>query len=294
MKKLKSLYEKAAAYFADNYGQSLGKFLDIPSRVLRFFLVYIVPFIIGAKASGVVTDLPVNSSFFSLATWRTIFLDNWILLPLLIFYLIGVFWRNKIDYKNTKIHTIRDALTWIYHDLNFDGEKYAAADIRMTIWVPVRKNQKLESFRMQQLVDYVPTVSQKSTPSGGFRKNKTAGRVFRFTRPGKDEILGIGIAGLCVIAFESKHEPKVHQEMIPATVKFSDYMVSNWHFTPAQAELLTSDRRSYLCGPLMDRSAKALYGIIYIDSSDPKALTKVIANKFEKNYLTRIADLFAA
>ena len=223
----------------------------------------------------------------------TLFLDYWILLPLLALFLLGLLWNHKIEYKKSKIRALHDALLWMYQDLNFNTEDYSSADIRITLWSPISNDQKIESYRMQQILDYVPPLGQLNAPKGtGARKHKTAGRVFRFTRAKDNDILAIGIAGLCVIDFVKNHRPKIHREVIPSGVDFVDYMVTNWHFTRPQAELLTADRRSYLCGPLMDRSAHSLYGIIYIDSSSPDALSTSIATKIRKKYLSRISDLF--
>jgi len=113
----------------------------------------------------------------------TLFLDYWILLPLLALFLLGLLWNHKIEYKKSKIRALHDALLWMYQDLNFNTEDYSSADIRITLWSPISNDQKIESYRMVQILDYVPPLGKLDAPKGtGARKHKTAGRVFRFTR----------------------------------------------------------------------------------------------------------------
>lgn len=302
--KVGSFFERLSAAYADQHGQSLSKLTAPLAIVLRWFLLYIVPFIFGVKAESLIQDIPLDRSIISLSLWVRLFREYWILLLLLALFILGLVWRNHIEYTRTSLNRIRDALAWMYEDLKEEIPNHKQADIRITIWVPVKRNQKPESYRMKQLINYLPDLGKPTQDNiTYFRVNKPAGRIFRFSKCAQDDsgnevVVAIGIVGLCALSYLLYKKAQAFREKIPASIQdkpeFVDYMITNWNFTRPQAELLTSNRRAYLCIPVINRQEISLYGIIYLDARDPEALSSDIGTKIIDSYLSRVARAFVA
>jgi hypothetical protein len=154
------------------------------------------------------------------------------------------------------------------------------------MWVRHSLQKKPDIKRLKQLVDYYPSRGEKR--GRRFRPSGRSGRVFSVCRKIGDEELPIGILGYCTMVSLNDQAAKILHEEVPEEVDFIKYMVENWHFTERQAKQLTPDRRSYMCISIMNKESTELTGIIYCDSSNPKAFPNELDEKFE-TYLPRIA-----
>lgn len=248
--------------------------------MVRYFLIILLPFIIGAIGEGIIQDF-INSEKKSLLPLLS---KYWFVIPLLIIYFLGWLWQKFSGYQKRHLNRLYSSLEWFHDEMGLGD--IVDADIRCTIWAPINIREGATPIRLKQIVPYVPKRSQINDKT--FRDNGRPGRIYDFTENKDDNIVAIGIVGQCAIDSISKCEPGIYHEEVPDDINFIEYMVENWNFSESRAMSLSSNRRSYLCLSMMDAGQSDLLGIIYLDSCDPKALVKSTGTHAQK-YLPRIA-----
>ncbi|MBA7559590.1 hypothetical protein ES708_01205 [subsurface metagenome] len=114
---------------------------------------------------------------------------------------------------------------------------------RITLYVPHRRNPNV----LIQIVPYVPTKKL-----GPFKKGLDISK---------------GITGLCFRTRERK------LDILKRSGDFRNYMIAQYGFTQAEANMLEGDRKSYLAIPVFNRENKAA-GVVFCDSTRERAFTE--------------------
>lgn len=206
--------------------------------------------------------------------------------------LIAYVVTRTTGHRARRTKQLQDALVWFSQDMKF--RRKPEQDTRCTIWAPVGRPNSESTVRMRQLVYYEPRMSEVAEEgSPSYRRNGPPGRITRISRHKDGLERPIGILGKT--AFESIYNrlPQMYVETIPDGVDFQKRMVENWNFTPAEARVLSQDRRSYLAISIPDQNSSALLGVLYCDSRDPTALNRKVGDKAAK-YLPHIARIITS
>ncbi|MBI5945350.1 MAG: hypothetical protein HY864_13355 [Chloroflexi bacterium] len=260
-------------------------------RIIGFILTFTMPIILGKFAGEAYKSIVAAKTLSSWSVWK----PHWPILAILILWLVGYLINRYSIHIYSKSDELYSSLKWFCEDIGTRSDK--RKDIRCTIWIPVGKLSRQSPIRLLQVIHYFPKTSTLFKSNGnneGIRKNGKRYRTFKVSKKDKSGTLKpVGIIGLTALKCVSGDEPTVERETLSNHKDFKNYMINNWNFSEFQAEHLTSDRKSYLCLPIVNKEKSELLGIVYFDSTHPTVFNDDFVKKTEK-YLPRFASIITA
>ena len=130
------LIRRQSGLILDWIAEHSHQITSIPLRILRSSLVIALPFLIGAFGEVLVVSL--ISADYSLAEIMAHYRTEVVLTSLLLsLYFVTFYWHKRATHIYQHADRVHDALAWMYQDLNLGSDK--DADIRCTIWIPIRR-----------------------------------------------------------------------------------------------------------------------------------------------------------
>jgi hypothetical protein len=256
---------------------------NVLRRWVGLALTFTMPIIMGVFGEELVSMIiDPTSNLKDWAIWK----PHWPVLVVLAAWAVGYLLERYANHADLKSNELYDALTWFCQDI-LGTRNDKRKDIRCIILVPLGSQSRKRPIRLVQVTPYFPKTStlfdDNGVPTGVSRTNGKPFRSFRIAKRNNNGFSPIGIIGRTAMNALSGDIPTVEKEFFDSRTDFINHMVNNWNFTEFQARKLTTDRKSYLCFPMVDKNRKELLGILCFDSCKTKAFNDNFVRLTEKH-----------
>lgn len=229
----------------------------------------------AALLGVIVSDLDIKKNWFDWAIWKA----HWFVALPALPGTIGFLWRRYIKNLEVDKNTLYREVELFHERMGFDTDP--EADIRCTIWMPSRNYKSGTPTWLAQSTDYYPLISTIPGPRHQKRKNRGAGRAYKVFRKKGENIESEGIIGWCAVDSMTERGSDEYIINIPENTDLADCLVNDFNYSRRHAKRVTSDRKSFMCVAILNRSSTKLLGVLYCDSRKQGAFNKDISTKAE-------------